>query len=451
MLNGDTVANGKNGKVILGPLVLLAIGASIFAMHYGAACMLWPTTWGRNAGSSYIITFAGFFLTGIILPFLGYFAVQKGGGPLFVLSTKVGPRFAQFFGGLTVLVMGPLFVIPRMSAAAWDALSKIFGIETAPWIVVVLFTVVYYAIVYWFIYVETQIVDKLSVTLVPFLVLLEVAIIIKVLSHPIAAPASKLFTENPFAYGFINGYQTMDLPAALMFAGVILADIGARVKQHKGSIFSNLLRAGIIGFAILALIELGEFAVGAYTGHVYKDLDYAKLYATIVLNLWGKTGGAFFNIALVLAAMTTAIGLTAGTGAYFVDALKGKYSYRQLVVATLFVSTIISVCGLAQIVKWTAPILNLIYPPCIAIVLFTVFAPNLLGAMRGATLACTGWGVIEALRGYLGLFGVADAFQGLYNIVPGANLGFGWIIFFILGAIIGYVMMPKKESESVSV
>lgn len=427
-------------------LVLLAIGASIFAMHYGASCMLWPTTWGRNSGTEVLTAFFGFAFTGLLLPFLGYFAVNKGGGPLFVLASKVGPNFAQIFGGFTVLVMGPLFVIPRMSAAAWDALSKVFGLENSPYIVLVIFTIIYYAITYWFIYKQDKIVDKVSMILVPVLLLMEIIIITKALLFPIGTRVPPMYSEHPFAYGFINGYQTMDLPAALMFAGIILTDIATRVKGNKKAVFPNLVKAGIIGFIILGVIEFGEFLLGSSTGSVLADLDYAKLFATVVLKQWGLVGASMFNTALVFAAMTTAIGLTAGTAEYFVDAGRGKWSYNKIAIATLVVSTLISICGLDQIVKWTAPILNMIYPPCIALVLFIVFFPErFVGAMKGACYASLGWGVVEALRGYLGLVGVENAFQGLYNIVPGANAGFGFVLFFIVGAIIGHLVFKEPD------
>lgn len=435
----------NSSNMTLSVLVLIAIGASIFAMHYGASCMLWPTTWGRNAGTAVIPTFIGFAITGLLLPFLGYFAVQKGGGPLFVLASKVGPRFAQIFGAFTVLIMGPFFVIPRMSAAAWDALSKVFGLESSPWIVLLIFTVVYYAITYWFIYNRAQIIDKVSKILVPLLLLMEVIIITKALLFPIGERIAPMFSENPLAYGFINGYQTMDLPAALMFAGIILADIAQRVGNNKKAILGNLVKAGIIGFIILGVIELGEFMLGASTGSVLGDLDYAKLFATVVLMQWGVVGASIFNVALVFAAMTTAIGLTAGTAEYFVDASKGQWEYKKIAIITLVVSTLISVCGLDQIVRWTAPILNMIYPPCIALILFIVFfPPRFLGAMKGACYASLGWGVVEAIKGYLGLAGVENALQGLYNIVPGANAGFGFLIFFIAGAIIGHFVFKDS-------
>lgn len=445
--------SNNNGIIKFAPLVLIATGLSIFAMHFGASCMLWPVTWGRNAGTDLWTTFSGFFLSGVVIVFLAYIAVNKGGGPLYTLAGKVGKDFARFFGAFTVLIMGPLFVIPRMSAAAWDALSTVFGWQAAPWIALLGFTVAYYAITYWFIYQPGAIVDKVAKILVPLLLVLEAAIIIKAILNPIGTPVPKLFSESPFAYGFINGYQTMDLPAALMFAGVIITDIKTRINPMKPSVELmqkstnwNLFNAALIGFAVLLLVFIGEFYLGNSSGSVMAEVDYAKLFMSIVVHHWGVVGGAIFNVALVFAAMTTAIGLTAGTAEYFVDASQGKWKYTTICLITLAVSTLISVMGLDQIIRWTAPILNMIYPPCIALVLFTVFAPKLLGAMKGACWASLGWGVVEALNGYLGLIGFENAFAGLYNIVPGASLGFGFLIWFVMGALIGHFLFKDDKN-----
>lgn len=420
-------------------IVMLTIGGAVFAMHFGASCMLWPTTWGRDSGVDWLSSFGGFFLSGLILPYLGYVAVTRGGGPLFDLASKVGPRFAYFFGGFTVLIMGPLFVIPRMSAASWDALSRVLNIDAqaSSWLMSCVFTIAYYGITYWFIYKETEIVDKLSKYLVPALVVLEIFLIGNTLIHPIGEPVARNFSQSPFSYGFISGYQTMDLPAALMYAGIILTDIRARGITLPADVIRNLIKAGGIGFVILGAIMFGEFYRGYTASGTFPDVSYAKLSASIILHQWGTVGGTVFNGALVFAAMTTAIGLTAGTGDFVHTASKKTISYKAACLGTLTLSTLISISGLDAIITWTAPILNLIYPPCIALVIFNVFFTKHVSMMRGACIFTLIWGVVEALNGYLGILGHKDALSFIFNLVPGARAGFGFLPFLIAGALFG--------------
>lgn len=426
-------------------IVMLTIGGAVFAMHFGASCMLWPTTWGRDSGVDWLSSFSGFFFSGLILPYLGYVAVTRG-GPLFDLASKISSRFAYFFGGFTVLIMGPLFVIPRMSAASWDALSRVLNIDAqaSSWFMSCVFTIIYYGITYWFIYKETEIVDKLSKYLVPGLVILEVFLIGNTIINPIGEPVARNFAQSPFGYGFVSGYQTMDLPAALMYAGIILTDIRARGVSSQRDIISNLIKVGGIGFVILGAIMFGEFFRGHTASGMFPDVSYAKLSASIILHQWGYLGGTIFNAALVFAAMTTAIGLTAGTGDFVHTASNKKISYKTACLATLALSTLISISGLETIITWTAPILNLIYPPCIALVIFTVFFTRHVSMMRGACYFTLAWGIVEALNGYLGIIGFKDAMGPLFDIIPGSRAGFGFLPFMIAGSIFGAFALKNK-------
>ena len=433
-------------KTKLPLIVLCAMGGAVFAMHFGASCMLWPTTWGRDSGLSWLTAFSGFFISGVILPYLGYLAVANG-GTLFELARRVGPKFAYLFGTLLVLVLGPLFVIPRMSAASWDALSRALRIDAheASWVLSCLFTLAYYLIVYWFIYKENEIVDKLSKYLVPFLVLLEAFLIISTLVSPIGEAVPKHYSQSAFAYGFINGYQTMDLPASLMYAAIIITSIKAYGVHDFKPMIAILLKAAGLGFILFTLVMFGEFFRGHTASGVFVDVSYAKLSADIILHQWGRIGAAVFNGALVFAAMTTAIGVTAGTASFFNSASNEKISYKKACVGTLICSTIISVGGLSAIISWSVPILNLIYPPCIALVVFMAFFPKKINMMRGACYFTLGWGIIESLNGYLGLIGFPEALSGIFTLIPGARDGFGFIPFLILGTVFGALTLKKEE------
>ena len=432
-------------KQTLGPGTILLIGLAIFSMHFGASCMLWPTTWGRDSGTEYLIAFSGFFFSGLILPALAYLAVSKGGGPLYTLSYQIGPSFVHIFGTVTIMVTGPLFVIPRRSAASWDAISRVTGMDTlgGAFAISIVFQIAYYAIVYWFIYKESMIVDKLSKILVPALVLIEIAVIGKAIISPVGPVALPNYERSPLSYGFVNGYQTMDLPCALMFAGIIIHDLKVRLGQFSTRVNYYLVLTGFLGFAIMGSIQLGEMYRGSTASTLFPDLNYAKLSATVVLEQYGAGGGIFFNIALAFAAMTTAIGLAAGCGVYAENVTHGKWKYQRACIATLALSCIVSIVGLKSIVVWATPILNLVYPPAIALTLCTCFLTEFTGGRRGACWATLGWGVFDALDGYLKLMGQPEGLTIIHS-VPGQGDGLGFAWFMLIGWIIGH-MIWKKE------
>ena len=444
-------------KQALGFVTIMLIGFAIFSMHFGASCMLWPTTWGRDSGSEFLLCFVGFFFSGLILPALAYLAVSKGGGPLYTLSYQIGPKFVLLFGTVTVMLTGPLFTIPRMSAASWDAISRVTGLDVNEnaFIMSIFFQILYYSITYWFIYKESMIVDKLSKILVPALIIIEVLVIGKALIAPIGVTTAPNYPQSPIAYGFVNGYQTMDLTCALMFAGIIIHDLKVRLGEKSTRINYYLVMTGFLGFAIMGCIQLGEMYRGHTASILFPDLNYAKLSATIVLEQYGATGGMIFNIALAFAALTTAIGLAAGCGAYAENASQGKFNYKKACIATLILSCLISIGGLGTIVVWATPGLYLVYPPAIALVLCTCFLTEFTGGRRGACWGAFIWGVFEAGEGYVKLFGktignpdIANPFAWVHS-VPLMEYGLGFLWLAVGGWIIGHMIWKKEAVPAV--
>lgn len=431
----------------LKPLLVAAIGGSVFAMHFGGSCMLWPVTWGQQSGSAVFIAYLGILITAIFFPWLAYLAVSKEGTLFSLAKGSVNRTFAQIFGGLTVLVLGPLFAIPRMSAASWDAICQILGYEQSPFLAMFIFTLIYYVLVFWFLYRRSQVIDKIAKYLLPVLIVTISAVIIRSLFSPLAEQVPPFYPDHPFTYGFLNGYQTMDLPAALMFATLVIASLRDEHGLQDKALNRFLVLTAGIGFLLLATSHFTQMLVGASTGELFADIFYARLYATIILKLWGPVGGVIFNIALLFAALTSAVGLGGGTAAYFEEASGGNLPYGICAAVVLFLSGLVSLVGLSEIIRLTAPILDVIYPPAVVLVVFIVFAPNLKGARAGAVLAAFGWGVFEGICGYAVLIGDGSALLSIRNIFPGAAAGFGWVAVTFVGVLVGHLTGRPEENH----
>lgn len=429
----------------LRPIVVAAIGGSVFAMHFGGSCMLWPVTWGQQSGSSVLIAYSGIFISAIFFPWLAYLAVAREGTLFNIAYNSVNKTFAQIFGGMTVLVLGPLFAIPRMSAASWDAICEILGLDYSPFPAMFVFTVLYYMTAYWFLYRRSQVIDKIAKYLLPVLLATITAVVIKSLVTPLASWVPRFYPEHPFTYGFLNGYQTMDLPAALMFATLVIAGLSGSYSLKDKALNRYLVITAGIGFLLLATSHFTQMLVGASTGELFTGVSYARLYATIILELWGPVGGAVFNIALLFAALTSAVGLAGGTAAYFEEASGNRLPYVTCTAVTLFLSGLVSLAGLNEIIRLTAPILDMIYPPSIVIVIFIAIAPSLKGARAGAAVAAFLWGLYEGLCGYASILEIGSALLAYRNYFPGAGAGFGWIPIALIGAIIGHFIIKKKK------
>lgn len=439
-------------KHTLSAMTLLSLGGALFSMHFGASSMIWPMTWGKESGTSIIPAFLGVYLTAVFIPFLGYFALAKGEGTFLGLSRRISPMFAKIFCNITILVLGPLFVIPRMSAAAWGAFLQITGYEPFSMIPLLIFTSIYYALVYWFISGKDNTMDKISKILFPTLLITVAGVITKGLFTPLSIQGPKMYSEPAFVYGFLQGYATMELPCALLFGGFIINSLKSK-NIGKDSISRYLIIVGLIGTSILALSHFFHMVIGSTTYGFFDDLKFSALYAAAVVQLWGTAGGIVFNIGLLFAALTCAVGITASTSEFYEEVSDKQIKYKNAAIIISILSGIVSILGLENIVILTEPMLTVIYPPAIMLTLCYALIPNiiynerLMSGMRVAVSVSLVFGIIDGLIGYMNMFNLnISAFEKVYRLLPLSNYELGWILFSILGYFVGYFFIKKTSA-----
>ena len=448
MNKGDYyMSNAAGSQDKLSPMAMAAIALAIFSMHFGASCMLWPTTWGRNAGTAWPLAFAGFFISGIILPWLGYLAVSKGGGPLYTLTSLVGRKFTFLVGGLTVAALGPFFAVPRMSAAAWDAFGRSTGLEfsESAFVFSILFQFVFYAVTYWFMYKESIIIDKLSKYLVPALILTEFFLITYAIINPMGPQAGPNYEGNVIARGFVDGYQTLDLTCALMFASIIIADIKRRLGNDTPKLNYYLVLTGLLGFLFMACIQCGEMYRGSTASVTLPDVNYAKLSMTMVMEQIGGVVTVFFNLCLILACLTTAIGILGGTASFMASAAEGRLKFATACLICCVLSMFTGIVGLDTIVKLFSPVMSFMYPPCIALTLCLCFATPYIGGLRGACWGTAIYGALDAARLWMNMASGTSDSMGFFLMIPGVHDGLGFAWFMVVGWLIGHFVIWKNE------
>lgn len=406
-------------------------------MHFGAACMLFPVQWGKDAGSALWPVFAGVFLSGVLLPYLGYLALVKGDDTFLALTRKLSPKFGTWFAALTIFVIGPLYMVPRMSAAAWAAIVQITGSKTDSMLPVVAFSIVYYLVTYWFVVNPGKVIDKVGKILFPILLVVVAAVIIKSLVSPISAVwAEPSFDQNPVLYGFLEGYATADLQCALLFGIVVVHGIKEAGITDSKSINRNLALIGVIGLGLLLITILGHMIAGANTGGTI-DLTLSALYTEMVLQLWGSAGGILFNIALVAAALTTAVGAVSSTSEIWEEITHEKnpklFTYRNFCIASCVLSSIISFADLDTIVKVVGPVLDACYPPAIVIAMFYCLCKKHddianLRAGKWAMITSFAISILHLAVRYSDMFSLGwDALTKAYHALPLADYSLAWL------------------------
>jgi LIVCS family branched-chain amino acid:cation transporter len=439
----------NQSKLPLKKIILL--GCAMFSIHFGGSSMIWPMQWGKSSGNSVLLAFLGAFLTAVFFPLLGYVALSKGGGTFYDLSKCVSKSFANIFCTITILILGPLFAIPRMSAAAWDAFLQVINYSPKNIGILLLFSIIFYSVTYWFIAQKSKTIDKLSKILFPFLMITVIAIFIKGLLTPVSSMVIKSYSSSAFSFGFFEGYATIELPAALVCATIFINDLKAKgFSDNKLS--KHLLTIGIVGMSLLAMTHLGHMLIGASTGELFSDLKYSALYAQVVMVLWGKVGGVLFNFALLFAALTSAIGLTAATADYFEERFKNKISFNVLAIVALIFSIVISLFGLSTIVIYTTPLFTLIYPAAITLTIFFAFFGKKINqnktnqiTFKYSVLIAFLWGIIEAGFMYLNLFGFdVELVSYVNSISPFTISKYTWIWIVLVGYLFSYIFFQIK-------
>lgn len=413
--------------------------------------------WGKEAGESLPIAYIGIFISGILLPLPGYIALVKGRGNFCDISTRPAPRFGMVFAAITIIVLGPAYIVPRMSAAAWSAILQLTGASldgTAP---IIVFTVIYYIVIYWFVSSSGRVVSRVGRTLFPVLVIIVIAVIVKSLVTPLSDGWTRpSFEENPLIYGVLRGYATGDLQCALMFGLIVVQGIrGAGISEE--AVNKNLLRVGAVGLGMLALTHLGHMISGANLGGKI-DLTLSALYTEMVLRLWGRAGGALFTVALTAAALTTAIGCISSTAEIWEKIFGGKYSYKLICAASCLLSCGMSVAGLDKIVTFVGPILDACYPAAIVLSFYYCFEKRRfenkrLNALKWSMAAAFIMGFLDAFTVYAGLLGInAEKFERVYHLLPLAKYSLAWVplcvLIFIAALFLSGSMKGSAETVS---
>lgn len=442
----------KNGDLKLPALLMM--GGALFSMHFGASSMVWPMNWGKESGSSVFAAFLGAFITALLLTLLAYVALSRGNGSYSKITTRVlGKKLGTFYTILTIVILGPLYAIPRMSAAAWDSIVQAFALNPEAKLPLIVFTAIFYIVTYLFLISPGKTMDRISQILFPLLLIIVIIVVGKGLLDPISQPVAKTYEGSAFFYGFTNGYATAEILCALIFGVVILNSLKEKgVSEARMS--QNIIRIGIVGIALLSITHLCHMLIGASTGGTI-DLEYTALYTSVATQLLGKVGGLLFSIALFFAALTTAIGMTSGCAEFFVEATKGKIQYKKVCGLILVLSTIFGCMGLSSILAFLGPILDGIYPAAIVLVIYYALIPNNqkkrnLKACNFAMTTALVFGLIDTIYAYgIKLNMDLGIINKLYEMLPLSSEKLAWVPWTVVAAIVGYLIFKPTNKENV--
>lgn len=425
---------------------LFVIGFALFAMFFGAGNLIFPPYLGLISGPQWWVGFLGFTITDAGLGLLAIIALSKYDGNLNVLASRVNKTFAIIISTAIILCIGPFLATPRTAATTYEiGILPIFGESVNRY----LFSVVFFIIACLLSIRPSKVVDIVGKFLTPSLILCMAVLIVKGIVSPIGEIANTTMIDNVLEKGITDGYQTMDAIAGCMFALVVLNAVKTRNYSSQKLEIKATILSGIIAAVCLAIIYGGLLYLGAQTSSlgVYDiNTDNTKLLVDITNRVLGGVGVYILAIITALACLTTAIGLISAAGNFFNELSKGKISYEIIVVICSVVSCAISVLGVSQIIKISAPILEILYPCAMTIVLIGLFNEKIKNdiVFKIPAIVSLIFGFLFVLKGMnlLGSFGdVLDSF-------PLTKFGLGWVVPMLIGLVIAIVIASMKKTKT---
>lgn len=428
----------------------LTIGFMLFALFFGAGNLVFPAMMGQNAGNQLWQANLGFLITGVGLPLLGTLALAFSGSKnLFALISRVHPWFAFGFTTLLYLTIGPLFAMPRTGSVSYEiAVKPYIGAEHST-LAMTFFTVLFFGVTLLLSINPAKMVDIVGKILTPILIACIAFLAIVSIAVPLGEPQQPElgYASQAFFKGFQEGYLTMDALAALVFGIIVINSIQAKGIHDRKSILSVCFQAASIAAVLLAVIYTSLTYIGASSVSTFGVLaNGGKVLNSVTSHYFGTFGGIILGIIVLLACLTTSIGLTTACSSYFQKIIPGL-SYKSICIVLTVVSALLANIGLEQLIQFSVPVLAILYPLAIVLILLT-FLHDLFKGKRtvyGVSLLLTFLiSLVDGLKNTpLNIAPLHDLF---HQYLPLYSIGLGWLIPACAGALIG-LLLPERDKN----
>lgn len=418
---------------------VIVVGFALFAMFFGAGNLIFPPFLGVISGESWITGFSGFVIADVGLALLAIIAAAKCGGDINKVLGRPGKNLSIVLGTAIMICLGPLLAIPRTAATTFEmGVAPLFsGVNP------IIFSVIFFAVTLILTIRPSKVVDIIGQFLTPALLIALAVLIIKGIISPLGAINPKPMIENVFAEGVAQGYQTMDALGAVALSTVIITSLGNKGYTNANEKVKLTIKSGVVAAIGLCFVYGGLTYLGATVSKVYgQDVVQTTLIVEMTASLLGQPGKIILSAIVGLACLTTAVGLTSATGQFFESLTKGKLKYEVIVTIVCIFSAIVANFGVSTIIKFSAPILDMVYPVTIVLVIMTLFGDKIKNnnAFKGAAYMA----LIISILPFANKFGLDTSFL---SKLPFAPLGFNWIVPVVIAGVIGNFIPSIGNNE----
>jgi branched-chain amino acid:cation transporter, LIVCS family len=344
-----------------------------------------------------------------------------------------------FFTSLLYLTIGPFFASPRTGTVAYEVGISPFISESSQQMGLLIFTLLFFGVVLLFSLKPAKLVDNVGKFLAPGLVVLLAVLLVAAITNPMGVMEApqEAYRNGSFITGFLEGYNTMDALASLVFGIIVINAIRGMGVTSNTDILKATVKAGSIAILLLGVIYVGIAYLGATSTAVYGTFDTGgPILSNAASHYFGTFGSVLLAIAIILACLTTAIGLTVANAEYF-HTLFPKISYQTLVIFFATFTFVIANFGLANIISFSIPVLMFLYPLAIVLIILTFLSPlfNHASIVYSSTIAVTFLiSIFDGLKSLCESLGI-EYFSWMEPVIsfyehtlPLYNQGLGWLL-----------------------
>ena len=429
-------------------------GLLLFGIFFGAGNLIFPPTLGAQSGEQFLPAIAGFVFSGVGIAVLTLIiGTLNPKGYIYEISKKISPLFATIYLAALYLSIGPFFAIPRTATTSYAVGISPLLAEADKGLDLIVFTLIYFVAAYLIALNPSKILDRIGRILTPlFALLIIILVILGAFKYGANAPqtATEAYQTSAFGAGFLEGYNTLDALASVAFSVIAVQTLKQLGFSSKKEYISTIWVVGIVvalGFSAL-YIGLGflgnhfpvtEEAMKGGTPGVY-------ILSQATQEIFGSTAQLFLAAMVTVTCFTTTVGLIVSTAEFF----NGRFpqiGYKIYATVFTLIGFAIANLGLDAIIKYSVPVLVILYPITITIVMIVIVNKIVPLSKPGMQLTMGLVTAIAVTSVLASSFEIATL-TNLINSLPFANASLPWLVPAIIGILLSLVLPNKQESEA---
>ena len=415
---------------------IIICGFALFAIFFGAGNLIFPPYLGVISGNNWGIANIAFLLSDPLLPILGVIVTALLGGQATDLGKRVSKHFSIIIGAISIILIGPLFAVPRTGATTHEIFVQSFVPSAPQWIT----SLIFFGLTLYIAIHSHTVIDAIGKYLTPILLFILLLVFIAAVVQPNAGFQTTTST-GLFSQSFKEGYQTMDALGAALMAGVVISDLTRRGYTEKKEQHQMMFGVGIVSFVLLALVYSSLTYAGATVSTVYDStIQRPALLIGLIEQLLGSFGKVAMGIAVSFACLTTSVGLITTCGHYFSTLTNGKLEYKKIVIVSVVISFLLSLLGVDALLQLAVPVLSAIYPMVIALIFLSIFDRYIVynWTYTGAVVGAFFIGGIQAIHLFSQMQGgnFLSELAAWTNTLPLNQFGFEWLVPAIIGSVV---------------